>query len=132
MNIKLRDILIFLLIRVNILPSCRSFVYIGGMQNGNEYEYTQRVEHVNAHFDQHIAMLSEGNYDSMDDIPPSQPRRRFPYLATSYIMSSEAARTLVQLVDKRGFVVPAQYVLMKLLDLVSGCYTAYPCLAISK
>ena len=82
------------------------------------------MQHVNAHFDQHIATVSEGNYDSMDDIPPSQPRRRFPYLATSYIMSSEAARTLVKLVDERGFVVPAQFVLIKLLDLVSGCYTA--------
>jgi hypothetical protein len=67
----------------------------------------------------------------MDDIPPPQPRRRFPYLATSYIMSSEAARTLVKLVDERGFVAPVQYVLMKLLDLVSGCYTANPVLCLS-
>ncbi len=41
-------------------------------------------------------------------------------------MSSEAAQTLVKLVDERGFVAPAQYVLMKLLDLMSGCYAAHP------
>jgi hypothetical protein len=43
-------------------------------------------------------------------------------------MSSEAARTLVKLVDERGFVVPAPRVLMKLLDLVSGCYATNPVL----
>ena len=101
-------------------------MYIGGIKGENEQAYVQSVDHVNGHFDQHIATVTEGNFDSMDDIPPSQPRRRFPYLATSYIMSSEAARTLVKLVDERGFVVPTQYVLMKLLDLVPGCYTTYP------
>jgi hypothetical protein len=62
----------------------------------------------------------------MDSIPPSQPRRRFPYESTSYIMSSHAARVLVRLVEERGFVVPARFVLMKLLDLIDGCYTSYP------
>ena len=105
-------------------------MYIGGIQKGNEQKYAQRVQHVNAHFDQHVASVTDGFFDSMDDIPPSQPRRRFPYLAISYIMSSEAARTLVTLVDERGFVVPASFVLMKLLDLVAGCYRAHPYLSL--
>ncbi len=106
------------------------FVYIGGVLKANEAAYAQKVRHVNDHFDQHIPTITNGNHDSMDHLLSSQPRRRFSYAATSYIMSSEAARRLVKLVEDKGFNVPTAYVLMKLLDLVDGCYTAYPYLTL--
>ena len=64
----------------------------------------------------------------MDDIKPHQPRRRFPYNAIAYIMSTAAAKTLVNLVDTRGFLASAPDALGKLLDLMDGCYTATPLL----
>ncbi len=101
------------------------------MFKGNEEIYPQTIRHVNVRFDQHIpTQFFMNSYDAeTDPIPPSQPRRRFFYTACAYILDSRAAQILVDIVDKFGFIKPADIMVMKLLDLVNGSYTASPLLA---
>ena len=54
-------------------------IYLGGLYPVNLEHYANHSKSINAHFDQHIPIIAGGNYDSMDDIPPTLPRRRFPY-----------------------------------------------------
>jgi hypothetical protein len=105
------------------------FIYLGGVLEESLSHYQMNVRAVNSHFLQHVPWVLGENHDSMDQGPATQPRRRFPYLAIAYVMSSHAARVLVELVEAKGFVVPAHVVLMKVLDLSKGCYTAAPFIA---
>ncbi len=99
---------------------------MGGLRDSNKDSYELATRRVSNHFDQHKFRIVSANHDSMDHIDPSQPRKRFPYGSIGYVISSNAARILVELVKNKTFVVPAGFVVMKLMDLVDGCYTARP------
>ena len=69
------------------------------------------------------------SYDPpLDLIAPDLPRRRFPYTGLAYALNRDSARILIELIDKYGFIQPADIMRIKLLDLVPGSYTAYPLL----
>ena len=101
---------------------------MGGIPASNDVYFRESTVAVNSHFVEHVARLLDGNYDNMDHLLPTQPRKRFWYSSRAYVMSTEAAKTLTSLVREKGFLVPTFAVLMKLLDLIDGCYTAYPML----
>ncbi len=114
----------------NLLFFRRSFLYVGGLSPNNIEAYNNNVQHISPHFDQHTPRVSSTNHDTMDDIEPSQPRKRFFYLGFAYMISSKAAAVISKLVNDRGFVVPVDFVLIKLMDLLDGgCYTLNPQLA---
>ena len=97
-------------------------MYIGGLLNPQD-QRTATVN-VNDHFRRHVPSTAfYGNYDpEIDRIYPIQPRNRFLYTTISYMLSSEAARVLVDIVDQYSFVTAADSMLIKLQDLVPGCY----------
>ncbi len=105
---------------------------MGGLDPKDEGNFIHNIELVTSHFARHTARVFSGMHDTMDSTPPTLPRRRFPYDSTAYAISSNAARKLVHLVATKQFVSPTPMVLVKLLDLVDGCYTLQPLLASPK
>ena len=43
-----------------------------------------------------------------------------------YVVSSEAARQFVAMIDQYGFIGPVDLMLATMLDRIEGCYTTYP------
>lgn len=115
------------------LPRNAMLVFIGGILQYHEALYPSSVRHINSHFDQHIPTLNfPREFDAeMDTIPPTVPRRRFCYTTVSYLVSSAAAKVLVDIVDTYGVIRAIDHTLHKLLDLPNvkdGCYTSNPVL----
>ena len=92
--------------------------------------YSTTTKNVTLRFDTHLPSFASGMDFSpeVDTVYPISRRRRFFYTAVSYILSSSAARHLVSLVEAHGIVTAADVTLMKLMDLVAGCYTLNPLL----
>jgi hypothetical protein len=96
----------------------------------NEEFLPHSTKKVNDHFFQHIpTTFFYRMYDpAMDRVFPIVPRRRFGYTAISYMISSEATRVLVDLVDRNGLNSTPDPIIVKLLDLIPGCYVVLPLL----
>ena len=92
--------------------------------------YNRSVVHVNPHFDQHIAtsLFKRYYYPPMDYEDIELPRKRFVYTGVGYIMSSAAARAMLDIIKPHGFCVAADITRTKLLDTIEGCYTTAPLL----
>jgi hypothetical protein len=103
-------------------------VHLGGMLSRNIDWQQKHVEAVNGHFDIHLHRDIGDFHDPMDRHNIKKPQRRFPYSANAYIISTGAARLLAQIVDEVHFLVPTFVVVVKLMDLMDGCYTARPML----
>ncbi len=99
-------------------------MFIGGLIHFHTQGQRTLTVDVNDHFRKHVPTTGfYGNFDpEIDRIYPIQPRNRFLYTAISYMLSSEAARVLVDIVDQYSFVTAADSMLIKLQDLVPGCY----------
>ena len=107
-------------------------MFLGGVLAFADSLYSTMTTRFNRRFDTHIPTTKVILYydPGMDPIHVSKPRRIFPYTAVAYILSSEAARILVSLVDKYGFVQPADHMVDKLMDLTGTSYTAHPLLVV--
>jgi len=113
-----------------VLPSDSALVYFGGVHPKNMPSFRNVVAPVNKYFVQHVPNTAyKHSFDpEVDLIDPAQPRRRFPYTGIAYALSSEGARILIDIIEKHGFIQPADIMRVKLLDLVDGCYTVHPLL----
>jgi hypothetical protein len=99
----------------------------------NEALYPLSVKAVNKHFDTHVpTRFFERLFDEeIDEIYPIVERKRFGYTALAYVLSPQAAQKLLSLVGTSRRVPMNDLVLIKLLDLMQGCYTANPLLVIT-
>ena len=86
------------------MRACSSVVFLGGVMAFSMELHTKMVRPVNRRFDEHIPTTNIILYyePGMDPIPVHKPRRLFPYTAVAYILSSDAARILLKLVDQYG------------------------------
>jgi hypothetical protein len=97
----------------------------------NEQFYNKSVKYFNARFDRHIKteFFHRLYAPEMDSVFPVAPRRMFGYTAIAYMLSSDAARSLVALIhEKGGFVDPADATLTRLMDMVPIVYAPRPML----
>ncbi len=107
-----------------------SLIYPGGLLVQHYDLYATATVNISKHFDLHVpsSFMDRDFNPDIDTVYPLHPRRRFQYISISYMLSSSAARHLVSLVEAHGIVSAPDFMLMKLLDLVSGCYTLNPLL----
>ena len=100
----------------------RNLLFFGGLHAFNEHIFAQSLKPHNAHFNGHkrTTLMKNVHDAGIDETDPSKPRRRFHYTAISYALSSKAAQVLVDLVDRKGFKVAADMMLIKLMDLIEG------------
>jgi hypothetical protein len=107
--------------------SDRNFALLGGYYAGSTSKLVsssyviKSAIRTNDHFSQLVASTKkpQGTTNSDRDLR-----------VVAYVLSSEAARVLVGIVDRKGFRIPADAFLLKLADLIGGCYTTTPLLAI--
>ncbi len=103
-----------------------ALVFIGGVLDINQKYLQSSTRAVNPSFDEHILRSAWKQFDpEVDLVYPTTPRKRFMYTALSYMLSSAAARYLVNHVDTHGFISVADFTLVKLLDLIPGCYATH-------
>jgi hypothetical protein len=96
----------------------------------DEQSARQALTPINAHFNAHAPFtMCKNEYDpEIDDVHPTEPRRRQLYTAMSYALSSGGARILLDLIDKKGFTPRGSLdsMLVKLLDLTDTAYALNP------
>ena len=100
------------------------------MHSFNEEFYNRSTRHVNKHFDAHVPteFFWRLYTNEVDHIHPTEVRKRFFYTAIAYALSSQAARMLLRIVDRFGFIEASDLMLIKILDLADDCFTTYPLL----
>ena len=114
------------------LPRNAQLVYLGGMLPDNFWSYKSDsvLEQVNDHFARHLptSYFQHDYLEGVDNFTRGEPTRRFFYTTIAYLISSNAARSLVDFVAKFGFRKAADHTLYRVLQWTPDAYATTPLL----
>eukprot|EP00052_Salpingoeca_macrocollata_P007447 m.59933 g.59933 ORF g.59933 m.59933 type:complete len:646 (+) comp16047_c0_seq1:133-2070(+) len=114
------------------LPSSAKLVFLGGVgpERLGAYHSGRVLQPVNSLFATHVPSVfyAHDYVPGLDSVDVGQPTRRFLYNASAYIISSDAARELVDMVARLGFACDVPRLLYRLMDRFADVYAPLPLL----
>lgn len=114
------------------LPRGAQLVYLGGMMPENFWSYKSGsvLEPVNDYFARHQPTLyfSHEYLDGVDNFTRGAPTRRYFYTSIAYLISSNAARSLVDMVATFGFRKAVDHTLYRVMAWTPDTFATTPLL----
>lgn len=115
------------------LPLDVQLLYMGGLLaiNAGVYSVGTVLQPVNRAFMRHLPtqFFSHDFIDGVDRGVRGGPSRRYLYTTLSYVISSQAARAMVDMLVTHGFRRGADHTLYRLMDVFEEVYATHPLLA---
>lgn len=112
------------------LPKNAELVYLGGILAENMWAYKDGsvLESINDHFSQHrLTQYFQHDFlEGVDNFTRGEPTRRFFYTSIAYLISSNAARSLVDHIRTFGFRKAADHTLYRLMAWTPRTYAVTP------